>query len=109
MVKQRILKVSGCDKLDEWDLRRVKENREADIFIYNYENHGYEGSGFAIYGDGKKFNYTGLSHCSCNGPVEFLAPITYTLSELEKIIEAHSQYDSKYSKPTLKRLIQELK
>ena len=81
----KIISTSSSETLREWDLRQVNE-LDSRFFIYNYKNHGYEGSGFAVWDmPDNKYGYTYLGHCSCNGPVEDLNSIPYTLHQLEQI------------------------
>lgn len=87
----KIYKVRGCDKLSECDIKRLqghnqkKSGKPIDVFVYNYKDQGYEGSGFALWREGKKFGYMNLSHCSCNGPLDDLNSILYTFPQIKKI------------------------
>lgn len=84
----KIYKTYKCDELSEWDIERVKNAlADADYFVYNYSNGGYDGSGFALWKKDGKYGYTQLSHCSCNGPVEDLNSIYYTLDQIKKLVE----------------------
>lgn len=98
----KVYKVRGCDPLSEYDLRDVKK-LDAEFFIYNYQNHGYEGSGFALWKKGRKYGYSYLGHCSCNGPVEDLNSIMYTITEIRKLAKT-SSYEWQYAEPVLARL-----
>jgi hypothetical protein len=111
----KIYKVKGCDKLNEWDFENLKNLPKADVFIYNYDNHGYEGSGFALWREGKKFGYTYISHCSCNGPLEDLNSILYTWPQIKKLAKKVNSkdfmesYEWKYPVPVVERMEQFLK
>ena len=84
----KIYKTYKCEPLSEWDIERVKDKlADADWFIYNYEHGGYEGSGFAVWKKDGKYGYANLGHCSCNGPLEDLNTIYYTLPQLKKLVE----------------------
>lgn len=66
-----IIKSIGKDELDEWDIDKLnKADLNAEEFVYHYENYGYEGSGFAVWFDGKEWSYQELGHCSCYGPLD---------------------------------------
>lgn len=55
-----------------------------DVFISDYEEGSYDGSGEAILlKDGKVYVY-GLGHCSCYGPLEN-TPTEYTQEEFENL------------------------
>ena len=68
----------GRDKLGDYDLERdhYGDNSrplldDSNLFIYHYTDHGYEGSGLAIWRTNKgRWGYSGLGHCSCYGPTE---------------------------------------
>lgn len=70
----------GPDELSEWDLstncysKRDEEpyigKVKADVFLYWYENGGYDGTGFALWRNDGKWAYQHLGHCSCYGPLE---------------------------------------
>ncbi len=81
-----IQKIDGSDELWDFSLDRVKDKLPfADIFVYNYKNNGYDGSGFAVWEQDGKFGYTYLGHCSCNGPLDDLNSILYSFDEIRQI------------------------
>jgi hypothetical protein len=88
----KIYKVKGCDKINEWDLERLK-NKPFDVFIYNYKSGSWDGDGFALWREGKKFGYAYLGHCSCNGPLEDLNSILYTFPQIKKLAQKASSKD----------------
>lgn len=97
----KIYKVRGCEKLSKWDYERIRKGLpNADMFIYNYENYGYEGSGFALWRVGKKFGYAYLGHCSCNGPVEDLNSALFNMSDIKKLASGNN-YEWKHAGPVL--------
>lgn len=84
----KIYKVRGCEELGEWDTERIKKDlADAELFVYCYESGSYDGSGFALWKVGNKYGYISMGHCSCNGPLEDLNSILYTLPQLKKIVE----------------------
>jgi hypothetical protein len=101
----KIYKVRGCDPLSTWDLKSLKRRPEVEIFVYNYQHGGYDGSGFALWKEGKKFGYTYLGHCSCYGPLEEndLTSILYTWTEIKRIVKAND-WDREYAEPVLARM-----
>lgn len=100
----KIYKVRNCDTLGEWDIERVKKALpEAEWFIYNYSNGGYDGTGFALWKQGNKYGYTYLGHCSCNGPVEDLDSILYTITEIRKLADKKN-YEWEYAGSVLARM-----
>jgi hypothetical protein len=60
----------GQDELSEYDLQEVVKEKYLWL-VYWYENDGYDGNGEAVAlgVDGMLYR-TGLSHCSCYGPME---------------------------------------
>lgn len=85
----KIIKTADSEELYDWDLRKVEE-LGAEYFVYNYQSGSYDGTGWAIWKiDDDKFGYTYLGHCSCNGPVEDLNSIPYSLSEIKEIADKH--------------------
>ena len=100
----KIYKVKNCDKLNDWDLEKVRKIlAPADFFIYNYNNGGYDGTGIAIWRENKKYGYAYLGHCSCNGPVEDLNSIMYTLTQLRKLSKS-GEYEWEYAPLVMEKL-----
>lgn len=95
----KIFKTNSSDELTGYDIERI-ERIDAEYFVYNYKVGDWEGTGWAVWKmpDGK-FGYTSLSHCSCNGPVEDINSIPYTLDEVKKISDEHY---SEYSEDVIK-------
>lgn len=71
---------------------------EADIFIYSYENGGYDGSGMAVWRNNKgEWAYQYLGHCSCYGPLENIRTsdkAKFTLDQIKSILNSP---DNSYS------------
>lgn len=58
------------------------------IFVYSYETGSYDGSGFSVWKVGRKWYYSSLSHCSCNGPFDFIYQAKnagFTFKEVKKV------------------------
>lgn len=101
----KIYKARGGDKLSAYELTEVKRQLPKAVwFIYWYETGSYDGTGFAIWkNEDGKFGYSYLGHCSCNGPVDYLESIPYTLEEVEKIIDKNYQSEYYHSNEVLKK------
>lgn len=90
----KIIPINTKDELDSYDIDRIK-NLNPDVFIYSYENHGYEGSRFAVWRKDKKWSYQELGHCSCYGPLEDLASsnnMKFTLKQILKVGDTYGEY-----------------
>lgn len=82
----KIYKITTSDKLSEYELERFKEKTKAEWAVYDYEIGHYDGSGFMIWRKNKKYYYHDMGHCSCYGPTEEVAGISYnSFKEIEKI------------------------
>lgn len=67
----------------------------ADVFIYSYENGGYDGSGFAVWRYKRKWRYHYLGHCSCYGPMEgiqYSDNATFTLEQIKEILGSNKSW-----------------
>ena len=81
----RILKTRQSEKLEDYELKKVKELK-ADWFVYYYKTGDYDGSGFCVWRKDTKFFYTDMGHCSCYGPTDDLISIPYnSIDDIEKI------------------------
>lgn len=61
---------------------------EADLIVYSYASGCYSGDGFAVWKKGRKWFYTSLGHCSCNGPFDNLTTSKeagFTLAEVKSV------------------------
>lgn len=79
----------GVNTLEDYELRDLEEVG-FDFLVYDYENGGYEGSGFAAWKKGDNWFYHELGHCSCNGPmdnVQSSAKIPVTLEQVIALSE----------------------
>ena len=93
---KKIINVGEDELSEEYDLDKIKFS--ADVFIYNYEDGGYDGSGFAVWRDEEKWMYHSFSHCSCYGPLDSISDsdnAPFSLEDLKKIINAN--YNDQYS------------
>lgn len=78
----------------EWELKDIN-GLGADLFVYSYEYGSYDGSGFAVWKKGKDWFYSGLGHCSCDGPLQDIATANnakFTWKQIEEIGTANN-YD----------------
>lgn len=95
----------GPDELSEYDLSTNCYSKaededyvgkvKADVFIYWYENGGYDGSGIAVWRHRGKWAYQWLGHCSCYGPLEDVKTsdkAKFTVKQILKIIEGDYQW-----------------
>lgn len=98
----KIYKVRGCDTFSQWDMERLK-GKPFEVFVYNYIDGGYSGTGFALWLQDGKFGYAYLGHCSCNGPLEDLNSILYTLEEIKQLADK-GEWGWQYSKPVIARM-----
>lgn len=61
----------GIDELNDGELFDLEENSDIDWIIYDYEDYGYEGSGWALVRNKNDiYLLYNLSHCSCYGPLD---------------------------------------
>ena len=97
-----IYRVTDSDELTQHELEKA-QNHRGEYFVYNYKNMGYEGSGFALWSDDGKFGYTYLGHCSCNGPLEDMNSILYTMEDIEKLANAKN-YQWDYAEPVIEKM-----
>lgn len=87
----KVILTAGSDELNGRDLDKVMK-LNSKYFIYFYKIGDWSGSGWAMWDlPDNKFGYTSLSHCSCNGPVEDLNSIPYTLDEIKKLSRFYSE------------------
>lgn len=92
----------GQDELSESDISFSYNEPfvgkiEADIFIYSYENGGYDGLGVAVWRNKGKWAYQYLGHCSCNGPCEDIRTSDNAKFTLEQIKEILFSKDNEWS------------
>lgn len=79
----------GSHTLGYYGLRDLEEVG-FDFLVYDYENGGYEGNGFAAWKKGDDWFYHELGHCSCNGPmdnVQSSAKIPVTVEQVIALAE----------------------
>lgn len=93
----------GSDELSEYDLynhyygRGVEKTTKvrADIFVYAYQNDGYEGSGIAVWRRNRKWFYHYLGHCSCDGPtvmIEASDKAAFSLADILATLKKEYNY-----------------
>lgn len=99
----KVYKVRGCDALSDYDFNGLKKI-DPDLFVYSYEYGSYEGSGFAVWRKDGKYGYAYLGHCSCNGPLEDVNSIYYSLKDMKKIVANANSYEKDYAVAVMKRL-----
>lgn len=80
------------------------EGLDFDLLVYAYENHGYEGSGFAVWKKGDKYFYHEMGHCSCNGAWDMASESKRVPHTLEQILEITPNYRGEYSDAVIKYL-----
>jgi hypothetical protein len=81
----------GRGQLQHWDIDKVPSHIK--VLAYWYENHGYEGSGVAVFTDGISFGYEYLGHCSCYGPTDKDWVFKYSsMTELEKAVISEASW-----------------
>lgn len=84
-MKKQIIKLR--DDIGEYAIKDVMA-LDFDLFVYDYSEGGYDGSGFAAWRKGKKYFYHELGHCSCDGPtdqIEQSAKVGISLTGLREI------------------------
>lgn len=77
------------DDLGEYSLEDINK-LDFDLFIYQYQESAYEGSGMAIWKKDDKWSYSELSHCSCNGPTDNIEKddkAKFSLEDVIKVLE----------------------
>lgn len=62
---------SGNDTISDYDYQRLKEYGVEEVW-YWYWTEPYEGSGMLLATKAGKYYLHGMSHCSCNGPLDDL-------------------------------------
>ena len=102
----KIYKVLGkeWDRFDEYDVERIREMQGVDLFVYGYKDFGYDGSGMAIWRQGRKYGYSYLGHCSCNGPldeIKYGQNTLVTLTQLRKLAKKGDYDWSEYGRKVL--------
>lgn len=70
----------------------------ADVFIYSYNNYGYEGSGIAVWRYNNKWSYQYLGHCSCYGALEDIKTSDKAKFSLKQIKEILLSKDNENNK-----------
>ena len=98
MSKTKDIKIisAGRDELGEWNLKEI-EGCGVSLFVYNYWDEGYDGSGLAVFKIGRKWGYVRLGHCSCYGPLEDFRTgvnMLFTKKELFKVLKADAELAS---------------
>ena len=83
----------------EYELEDINKLK-ADLFVYSYAYGSYDGSGFAVWKRDKKWFYSSLGHCSCDGPTSFLNDANnagFTWKQIEEIA-TKDNYDNHAAK-----------
>jgi len=76
------------ERLEEWDLEKLESLGIQEIW-YHYETGSYEGYGYLLARIEDKYELFDLSHCSCEGPIDYIR--SFKGSSPEDLIERCSK------------------
>jgi hypothetical protein len=87
------------DELHDWDLEKLQKDAPLGVavaeVIYWYKNYGYDGDGAIVYRDSHhRWHIDGLNHCSCSGPCDGFCNISYSLSDIKKLLKKDDYYEN---------------
>ena len=95
--------IALSDHFNEYEMKEVN-NLKFDVFVYDYRDGGYDGSGFAVWKNGEDYYYHEISHCSCYGATDGLASSANAKFTLQQIKEIAEKNYRKYAKDVIAEL-----
>lgn len=98
----------GVDQLSECDLERILEF-DCHWAVYDYEDHGYDGSGMLYMWDGERLFEANLSHCSCYPPTDILIGDPNLISYLRGEVLNPDIHDCPIEEPCLSKITELLR